>query len=218
MDHAFRKQIVESLILASDVPIPDNKIASIIEELTPKGVKDIVDELNAEYSKQKRSFFITRVAGGFQFNTRKDVSPWLKQLFKGRMRPRLSQASLESLAIIAFRQPISRVEIDAIRGVNSGGVLKNLLERNLISISGRADTAGKPLLYGTTREFLRYIGINDISELPKPREIEEIMGKLDASDEVTENILAALTDLESAELEEEASDNNQEAAADDKAE
>lgn len=218
MDHAFQKQIVESLILASDVPIPDSKIASIVEELTPKAVKDIVDELNAEYSEQKRSFFITRVAGGFQFNTRKDVSPWLKQLFKGRMRPRLSQASLESLAIIAFRQPISRVEIDTIRGVNSGGVLKNLLERNLISISGRADTAGKPLLYGTTREFLRYLGINDISELPKPREIEEIMGKLDASDEVTENILAALTDLETDDLEEAESENNREATADDKAE
>lgn len=216
MDHAFQKQIVESLILASDVPISDTKIASIVDELTPKVIKDIIEELNTDYSKQKRSFFITRVAGGFQFNTRKEFAPWLKQLFKGRMRPRLSQAGLESLAIIAFRQPISRVEIDAIRGVNSGGVLKNLLERNLISIAGRADTPGKPLLYGTTREFLRYLGINDISDLPKPREIEEIMGKLDANDEVTENILAALTDLESAEeIEAVETDNNQK---DDKAE
>lgn len=199
MNHEYQKQIVEGLIFASDVPISENKIASIVEELTPKQVSGIIEELNAEYSKNSRAVFITRIAGGFQLNTREDLSPWIKQLYKGRMRPRLSQASLESLAIVAFRQPVSRVEIDAIRGVNSGGVIKNLLERNLISIAGRADGPGKPLIYGTTREFLRYIGINDISELPKPREIEEIMGKLDASEEITENIIEALADLDEVE-------------------
>lgn len=196
MDHEYQKQIVEGLIFASDVPISENKIAGIVEELTPKQISSIIEELNSEYLNNNRAFFITKVAGGFQLNTRKDLAPWIKQLYKGRMRPRLSQASLESLAIIAFKQPVSRVEIDAIRGVNSGGVIKNLLERNLISIAGRADGPGKPLIYGTTREFLRYIGINDISDLPKPREIEEIMGKLDASEEITENIIEALAELD----------------------
>lgn len=206
MDHEYRKQIVEGLIFASDVPISENKIASIVEELTPKQVNTIVEELNSEYSKNSRAFLITKVAGGFQLITRKDLAPWMKQLYKGRMRPRLSQASLESLAIIAFRQPVSRVEVDAIRGVNSGGVLKNLLERNLIAIAGRADGPGKPLIYGTTREFLRYIGINDIAELPKPREIEEIMGKLDASEGISENIIEALAELD--EVEENHQDND----------
>ncbi|HEX9654757.1 MAG TPA: SMC-Scp complex subunit ScpB, partial [bacterium] len=97
---------------------------------------------------------------------------------------------------IAFRQPISRTEIDAIRGVHSGGVIKNLLERNLVAISGRSEEVGKPLLYGTTPEFLRYFGINDISELPKPKEIEEIMGKLDSDQEISAEIIKALADEE----------------------
>lgn len=196
MEAIVQKQIVEALILASDVPISDAKIAAIVEELTPKQVKEMVDELNSEYAAASRAFFITRVAGGYQFNTHKELAPWIKKLFKGRSKPKLSQAALESLAIIAFRQPISRTEIDAIRGVHSGGVLKHLLERNLVAISGRSEHVGKPLLYGTTPEFLRYFGINDISELPKPREIEEIMGKLDGDQEISAEIIEALTEVE----------------------
>ncbi len=195
MDNGKLKQIVEALILASDVPLSENKIAGLVEA-TPSQIKEMVDELNAEYATSNRAFFITRVAGGYQVNTRKDLAPWIKKLFKGRAKPRLSQAGLEALAIIAFRQPISRTEIDAIRGVHSGGVLKNLLERNLIAISGRSEEVGRPLLYGTTTEFLRYFGINDISELPKPKEIEEIMGKLDGSQEISAEILSALADEE----------------------
>jgi segregation and condensation protein B len=201
MQHDFLKNIIEALIFASDVPISESKIAAIVEDATPAVVKKIVDELNAEFSRENRSFFITRIAGGYQINTRKDLAPWIKKLFKGKSRPRLSQAGLESLAIIAFRQPISRVEVDAIRGVHSGGVLKNLLERNLIAISGRGEGVGKPLLYGTTKEFLQYLGVNDVSDLPKPKEIEEIMGKLDASAESTEHILEALTGEPEAALE-----------------
>jgi segregation and condensation protein B len=202
MQNSSLKNIVEALVFASDVPISENKIAALIEDTTPGAVKKTIDELNAEFSKENRSFFITRIGGGFQVNTRKDMSPWIKKLFKGKTRPRLSQAGLESLAIIAFKQPISRVEVDAIRGVHSGGVLKNLLERNLIAISGRGSGAGKPLLYGTTKEFLQYLGVNDVSDLPKPKEIEEIMGKLDASVESTEHILEALTTDEEEEAEE----------------
>lgn len=212
MEYEFQKQIVEALILASDVPIPGNKIAGIVDGLTAKSVNKIVDDLNSKYSQNSRAFFITQIAGGFQLNTRKEFVPWIKQLFKGRMRPRLSQAGLESLAIIAFKQPVSRVEVDAIRGVHSGGVLKNLLERNLVSIAGRGEGAGKPILYGTTRDFLQYLGLNDVSDLPKPREIEEIMGKLDAGEEVTENIIEALTDMESSDLEDN-TDGNENGAA-----
>ena len=201
MDHAFQKQIVEALIFASDVPISAKKIADFEEELDSRQIKKIIEELNSDYQKSKRAFFIANIAGGFQLNTRKDFTPWLKKLFKGRLRTRLSQASLESLAIITFKQPISRVEVDAIRGVNSGGVIKNLLERNLVCIAGRSDGQGKPLLYGTTKEFLRYFGINDITDLPKPKEIEEIMGKLDQEEGISESIIETLTEMESSEEE-----------------
>ncbi|MFQ5824600.1 MAG: SMC-Scp complex subunit ScpB [bacterium] len=197
MDFEYQKRIVEALIFASDIPIAESKIANYIEGLSTKQVIKIVEELNQEYLKNHRAFYITKVAGGFQFNSRKDFAPWIKKLFKGRAKPKLSQAALESLAIIAFKQPISRVEVDSIRGVHSVGVIKNLLERNLISIAGRADTVGKPLLYSTTGEFLRYFGINDISELPKPKEIEEIMGKLDGTGEASEKIIEALANQNS---------------------
>lgn len=197
MDNVFRRQIVEALIFASDVPIAENKIANYVEELSAKQVREIVEELNSEYTAGKRAIFISKVAGGYQIQTRKEFAPWIKKMFRGRSKPRLSQAALESLAIIAFKQPISRTEIDAIRGVHSGGVVKNLLERNLVSIAGRSEEVGKPLLYATSKEFLRYFGINDISELPKPREVEEIMGKLDGSEGFSEEIIDALTELES---------------------
>ncbi|MCG8608567.1 SMC-Scp complex subunit ScpB [bacterium] len=195
MDQAFQKQVVEALIFASDVPLSDSKISSYVEELTPKVIRDAVKDLNSDYSETKRAFRITKVAGGYQLNTGKEFTPWIKKLFKGRARQRLSQAGLESLAIVAFKQPISRTEIDAIRGVNSGGVLKNLLERNLIAIAGRSSAVGKPLLYGTTSEFLRYFGINDISDLPKPKEIEEIMGKMDGAQEVSGGVMAAIQEI-----------------------
>lgn len=197
MTEDYQKQIVEALIIASDTPISENKIVGVIEdEITPGKIKKMVDELNESYSQSQRGFFIARVGGGYQFNTRQDLAPWLKKLYKGKIKARLSQASLESLAIIVFKQPISRVEVDSIRGVNSGGVLKNLLERNLITIAGRSSGPGKPLLYGTTREFLTYMGINDISDLPKPKEIAEIMGKLDAGEGIADDILAALAEID----------------------
>lgn len=196
MEYEYQKQIVEALIFASDVPISESKISNIVEGLSKEKIKKIVEELNQEYLENHRSFFITRVAGGFQFNSHKPFARWIKKLYKGRARPRLSQASLESLAIIAFNQPISRPEVDAIRGVYSGGVLKNLLERNLISIGSRAETVGKPLLYGTTTEFLRYFGLNDISELPKPKEIEEIMEQAQDKQEISEEVIETLTELE----------------------
>ncbi len=193
MEDAYKKQIVEGLVFASDTPISEQKIAALVEEITPAQVRKVVGQLNEEYTKSKRSFQIARVASGFQIKTRKDLSPWVKKLFKGRIRARLSQAGLESLAIIVFKQPIGRVDIDAIRGVNSGGVIKTLLERNLVSIAGRSAGPGKPILYGTTKEFLNYLGVDEIKDLPKPKEIEEIMGKLDSSEAVADNILDALT-------------------------
>lgn len=196
MEATLLKQIVEALIFASDQPLSEARIRSCIDELDGQPFDGIVEELNSEYRDSGRSFTIVKVAGGYQFTTPPAFAKWIKRLYHGRVQSKLTQASLEVLSVVAFRQPISRTEIDAIRGVNSGGVLKNLLERRLITIAGRATTVGRPLLYKTTDEFLRYFGINDISDLPKPKEIEEILGSGEASDQIVE----ALSQLEDQQL------------------
>jgi segregation and condensation protein B len=163
-------------LFAGDVPLTINRITGTLENIKADDVLAIIEELNTDYESSGRSFRVSKIGGGFQLVTKPEYARYIKKLYKGKARPRLSQAALEALAIIAFKQPISRPEIDQIRGVNSDGVVKTLLERNLITIAGRSDTAGRALLYGTTVDFLRYFGINDISELPKPKEIDELLG------------------------------------------
>jgi len=170
------KRIIEALVFASANPITENRIKSVIEELSVAKIQQIIDELNGEYEKNQHSFHIVRLGGGYQFVTKPQFSKYIKKYYKGRSKSKLSRAGLEVLAIIAFKQPISRPEIDAIRGVNSDGVVKTLLERNLIFISGRSENLGRPLMYSTTSEFLQYFGINDVAELPKPKEIEDLLG------------------------------------------
>ncbi len=169
-------KIVEALIFASDTPITENRIKNVILELDSTEINDVINELNAEYDRNGHAFKIAQLAGGFQFVTRAEYAQYIKQYYKGKAKSKLSRASLETLAIVAFKQPISRPEIDSIRGVNSDGVVKNLLERNLIYISGRSEHIGRALLYGTTPQFLQYFGINDIADLPRPKEIEELLG------------------------------------------
>lgn len=176
MDYAFKKQIIEALIFASDMPLSESRLIALVEELDALTVKKIIDELIQEYHDSRRAFTLVRVAGGYQLVTKPEFSVWLKKLFQGRAKARLSQAALEVLAIIAFKQPISRPQIEAIRGTNCDGVVKNLLERNLITIAGRSEALGRALLYKTTDEFLRYFGINQISDLPRPKEIKELVG------------------------------------------
>ena len=199
------KKIVEALIFASDTPISENRIKNIVEELTPAEINKLVDELNAEYDQNDHAFRIARLAGGFQLVTRPELANYVKQYYKGRTKSKLSRAALEALAIIAFKQPISRPEIDMIRGVNSDGVVRNLLERNLIFISGRSETIGRALLYSTSPEFLRYLGINEISDLPKPKEIEELLGSPQeelpfSGDDVDEKIVERISALDEPEL------------------
>lgn len=167
--------IVEALVFAADEPLPLKQIQDLIDDVKPSEIKKAVEALNHEYKQTGRAFQIVEAAGGYQMVTRDSYSQYLRKLFQKKVKSRLSQAALETLSVIAFKQPVSRVEVDAIRGVNSDGVVHNLLERKLITISGRAEGAGRPLLYKTTKEFLRYFGINDVSDLPRPRELEELL-------------------------------------------
>ncbi len=134
-----------------------------------------VELLNEEYLERQRAFRIVEIAGGYQFATRPEYAEYVVRLFKEKSRRRLSGAALETLAIIAYKQPVSKLDVENVRGVNCDEVLKSLLEKNLITITGRAEAVGRPLLYGTTGDFLRHFGLPTITDLPKPREIEELM-------------------------------------------
>ena len=174
MDRQQIKNIIEALIFASDGPITIGQLASIIE-VEKNEVEEALQVLMKDL--EDRSLILKKVSGGYEFATRPEYSRWIKKMFVGKAKSRLTRAALETLAIIAFKQPISRVEVSAIRGVNSDGVIRGLLERKLISISGRAEGPGRPLLFVTTKEFLRYFGINEISDLPKPKEIEALLAE-----------------------------------------
>jgi segregation and condensation protein B len=176
------KEIVEVLIFASDTPLSVKQIIDVVEHTKPKEIESAVETLNREYRDSGRPFYVVQVAGGYQMVSRESYSQWIRKLFHRKIKTRLSQAALETLSVIAFKQPVPKPEIEAIRGVNCEGVLHTLLERKLINLAGRGEGPGRPLLYKTTAEFLRYFGINDISDLPKPREIEEILREEKTSD------------------------------------
>jgi segregation and condensation protein B len=138
-------------------------------------IHSAVELLNASYEASDRAFRLIEIAGGYQFATRTEYKDYVARLFKEKTRRRLSGAALEALAIVAYKQPVSKNDIENIRGVNCDEVLKSLLEKNLITITGRAESVGRPLLYGTTVDFLRHFGLPRIQDLPRPREIDELM-------------------------------------------
>lgn len=173
MEQEKLKSVLEALIFASDVPISLNQLQVILEGVDKPDIEKALAALPEDL--KGRAFFLKKVSGGYQFATRPEYYRWIKQMFAGRERNRLTRAALETLAIIAFKQPISRVEVGAIRGVNSDGVMQTLLERKLIAITGRDEGQGRALLFSTTKEFLLYFGIDDIADLPKPKEIEELL-------------------------------------------
>lgn len=168
-------QIIESLLFASDTPLTLNKLKSIIPNADNKEIKNDIRILNEKYDKSNSALTIIEVANGYQLVTREEYSDYIQQLFKGRSASKLTVPALETLAIIAYQQPITKQSMEHIRGVNVDGVVKTLLERNLISIVGREKAPGNPLLYGTTNFFLEYFGINNLKDLPKLKEIDELL-------------------------------------------
>jgi segregation and condensation protein B len=172
MDRTEQKKIVEALLFAADFPVATSRIKALVEGLEREDLRTMVEELNREYEAQGRSFWIQEVAGGYQMATRPHFARWVKELYKGRRLARLTQPALETLAIIAYRQPVGRPDIETIRGVNSDSVIATLLERNLITVVGKDTSVGRPILYGTTPEFLRYFGLKDLSGLPPLSELE----------------------------------------------
>lgn len=169
------KQILEALLFASDSPVGLATLVEVLDGPGPDEVVALVGELRREYEEGNRGVTIGEISGGYQILSRKDCAPWIEQMLRSRRKVRLSRAGLETLAIIAYKQPITKVEIDSIRGVDSGGALHTLLERNLALIRGRSKGVGRPLLYATSPDFLSYMGINDLTDLPELRELGSVI-------------------------------------------
>lgn len=180
------KHIVEALIFASSDPISVESIQDIFQGLGEDGkprrvesmeIATAVEELNREYDQQGTAYRILKVAGGFQFATLPQYAEWVGRLYEEKARRKLSQAALETLAIIAYKQPVTRAEVEDLRGVDIASVLAALLEKNLIKIVGRKEVPGRPFLYGTTEKFLEHFGLKALSDLPQVGEIRELVEK-----------------------------------------
>jgi len=160
------KKIVETLLFITDRPVKPGRLAEVIDNTSAKQVREIITALQDEYVKQGRAVQIVEIGGGFQMSTKPEYGRWVRKLYNEKMTTKLSNAALETLAIIAYKQPITRAEMEAIRGVDVAGPLERLLERSLVRVVGKKDTIGRPMVYGTTDEFLRMFGLNKLSELP----------------------------------------------------
>jgi segregation and condensation protein B len=193
------KQILEALLFATDEPLTVKQISDVLTvpgdeakggRVSSDEIVSLIDQINRDLEVGAHAFRILKVAGGYQFATRPEYAVWLGRMMREKSRRKLSVSALETLAVIAYKQPVTKPEIEAIRGVNADYVLHSLMERNMVAMVGRAATPGRPLLYGTTRDFLKHFGLNDLSELPKPREIDELLAE--AEFEVEKRMLAEL--------------------------
>ncbi|GIX06088.1 MAG: segregation and condensation protein B [Candidatus Poribacteria bacterium] len=174
------KRTVEALLFAAGEPISLVQIAEAIEGMTPEIAQQLLEELQREYEAERRGFQLVAVQRGYQLVTRPEYAEAVQRLFTKRVSQRLSQAALETLAIVAYYQPVTRAEIEEIRGVSSESALHSLLERRLITVVGRKEVPGRPLLYATTDEFLHHFGLEDLSALPSLAELEEMFARVES--------------------------------------
>jgi segregation and condensation protein B len=165
--------IIEAIIFASEAPLTAERVAEIIPDTEKREITALLEKLVRDHETRGGGFCLMEVAGGFQFRTRQDMAPWIRKL-KAARPAMLSPAALETLAVVAYRQPLVKSEIDRIRGVDTSGALKGLLDKKLVRIVGRKDVPGKPIIYGTTKKFLEVFNLRDLSELPTLRELKDL--------------------------------------------
>ncbi len=173
MPHPPLKSIIESLLFVTDQPLSLDRLCSVLEEYERGEIRAAVEELKYDFEHGARGIFLAEVAGGYQLRSRPENADYLRRLTRSRV-VRFSQSALETLAIIAYRQPITRAEIEYLRGVDCGGVLKSLLDKKLLKILGKKDVPGKPLIYGTSKEFLELFDLNSLAGLPTLKEIQDL--------------------------------------------
>ncbi len=179
MNEKNLRNIIEALIFASEEELSSEQIKNLLYNcnisVSTKEIEDCIHNINEEYKNKSNAFEIIKIAGGYQFATRKEYSDFISKMRIESQRKKLSQSALETLAIIAYKQPITRSEIEFIRGVNVDYIVNSLLEKDLIMIKGRANSPGRPIIYGTTDNFLKILGLNSLEDLPKLKEINEIL-------------------------------------------
>jgi len=180
------KSVVEALLFASEKPLAVEQIRKALDNLPTEDIRRIVGELKEEYERSNRGMRIIEVAGGFQMITPAGFSPFLKKMFKERKGEKLSKPSLETLAIVAYKQPVTKWEIESLRNVNADGVVASLLEKGLIRICGRKKSPGRPFVFGTTRQFLECFGLRSLDDLPKKEEFASLAGKADEVEQIPE--------------------------------
>jgi len=169
------KRTVEALLFASPEPLTLERLQSVLGRVDKRNLRALLEELSEDYDRAGHAFHLRELGGGWRILTRAEYSSRIEELLKSQRRIRLSRAALESLAVVAYRQPCTRFEVEQLRGVGSGSALSTLLDRKLVKIVGRAESVGKPLLYGTGEDFLSHIGLNRLEELPDMKEIESLL-------------------------------------------
>ena len=177
----YTKGIIESILFVSDKPVTVEQFRQVMEELSPSDVEKILQSLKEDYAQNVGGMVIGEIAGGYQMLTNPSHASHIRNFYKTRTKEKLSRPSLETLAIIAYKQPVSRADIEIVRGVNSDGVMAHLLAKALIKIVGRKEVAGRPFLYGTTKEFLEYFGLRSIEDLPKLEEFPMLSATIEQS-------------------------------------
>jgi segregation and condensation protein B len=171
------RAILEALIFAAEQPLLPKQITAVLGGVPAEEWREALAEIRADYARDDRGLQVVDIAGGLQITTRPEYNDWIRELIDPKVPTRLSIQALETLAVIAYKQPVTLPEIIELRGIKSGGVLKTLLEKRLIRITGRKDVVGRPILYGTTREFLLHFGLKDLTELPAIEEFAEVLGE-----------------------------------------
>lgn len=171
------KKIIEALLFAATKPLTVQEIRKAVKPLTAREVETIIAELKEDYLQVGRSFEVIEIAGGFEMATRKEYAPWILKIELQKRAKQVTQSALETLAILAYKQPVTRAEIEDLRGVDVSGVMATLVERNLIKIVGRKEVPGRPFLYGTTEKFLEHFGLNRIEDLPSISDIQSLVEK-----------------------------------------
>lgn len=209
-----RRNVIEALLFAADKPVTVEQIRRALDNGAPAEIKDIIENLRVEYARCERGIAIVEIAGGYQMIANPAYGPFLKKLFKERQGERLSKPALETLAIIAYKQPLTRAEIQSLRNVNVDGVMKSLTDKALVKICGRKKVPGRPFVYGTTRLFLEHFGLNALDDLPKldelklpPMEFEKAdVEPLSQGEEALQNTLGPQTEPHAESLPQESTD------------
>jgi segregation and condensation protein B len=197
-----RDNIIMALLFASDEPLSAQKLAAVLGEESSRPVTESLERIKTRLEKEKSSIALESIAGGLQLATRTEYAPYVAKLYVGKRKQRLSHAGLEALAIIAYKQPVTRADIEQVRGVSCGGVISTLMERSLIKITGKAKVLGAPFLYGTGKEFLEYLGLNSIKDLPSIEELEQILAEKEQIEVDQEGLPLILPEEEDSQLSE----------------